>query len=46
MSVRVKAEIGVNFPGTCGPSHEEPLASLVLNLVGHMMNCSPRELDR
>jgi hypothetical protein len=44
--VRVKTEIGENFPATYGLSHEEPLGSLVLNFVDNMMACSERELDR
>lgn len=44
--VCVKPEIGENFPATYGLSHEEPVASAVLNFVGKMMSCSPRELDR
>jgi hypothetical protein len=44
--VRVKAELGENFPVTYGLSHEEPPASVMLNFVGNMMVCSERELDR
>jgi hypothetical protein len=44
--VRVKTEIGENFPATYGLSHEEPLGSLVLKFVDNMMSCSERELDR